>query len=293
MGRHGTAAWHALAVTSCCALLSACNRTTFLDPAGPVARADRNQLLLTLAIMLFVMVPIFVVLPYFAWRYRRSNARSTYKPDWEFSRPLEMFVWGGPILIVAVLATGLWIHTHELDPYRPVASKQPPIEVQVVALDWKWLFLYPEQGVAAADRMVIPEGRAVHLSLTSDTVMQSFLVPQLAGQIYAMAGMRTQLNLLADRSGQFTGMNTQYNGTGFSRQRFIVHAVPPRAFDDWVRRARAQAGPLDDAAYRRLSQRTVLARPIVFGGVRPGLFDEILNRYAGAMAPMPADAAAP
>ena len=163
---------------------------------------------------------MILLTPVFAWHNRLANTRSAYRPQWSFSWPLEGLIWIPPTLIVVSLAVLVWRDTHALDPYRPLPSDLPPTEVQAVALDWKWLFIYPDKQIAAADELVFPADRPVHLKLTSGTVMQSLLFPQLAGQIFAMAGMTTQLNIAADRPGTYRGENTQFNGEGFQRQKF-------------------------------------------------------------------------
>ena len=188
-----------------------------VNHAGPVAAEQWHLYLIVGAVLVFVAGPVLLLVPLIAWHYRLSNKGDAYRPDWGFSWPLEILVWIPPIGIVIGLAFLLWSATHRLDPYRPLTAAQPPVEVQVVALDWKWLFIYPDEGVATVNQLVIPVGRPVHLSLTSGTVMQSLLIPQLAGQIYAMAGMKTQLNLAASRAGVFRGQNTQFNGRGWRR----------------------------------------------------------------------------
>ena len=267
-------------------------QTSFLDPAGPVAYANRSALLATIFAMSFVVVPIFTVTPWFAWHYRRRNDTAPYRPRWGFSWPLEFFVWAGPIVIVGFLAVGAWVSTHALDPYRPVWTNAPPLEVQVVMLDWKFLFLYPQQGIATTNLLVVPVGRDVHLSLTSGSVLQSFLIPRLAGQIYAMPGMRTQLHFLASRSGRFVGMNTQYNGAGFARQRFYTVAIAPPAFARWAVAARTHGPALNQARYAALA-RPSLAGPGVYGSAPAALFATIIAGYGSHSAMPMAGMAAP
>jgi len=264
------------------ALLSGCRfpgRDGFLHPDGPVAAEDRTLIILTVALMLIVVVPVLVLTPLLAWRYRRGNAEADYQPRWDFSRKLEILVWGVPALIVLAIGWFAWTQSHALDPYRPLPGAQAPLEVQVVGLDWKWLFIYPEQGIASVNELVIPAGRPVRLDLTSDTVMLSLLVPKLAGQIYAMAGMRTQLNLLADRPGTFLGENTQYNGEGFQDQRFPVEAVSAAGFATWVGQVRAGGEALDAARYARLSAPSVMPGHERFASVEDGLFYRVIARY--------------
>ena len=246
----------------------------FLSPAGPVAAATRHEFLIVCLVMLFVIGPVLLLTPLFAWHYRMSNTRSAYRPQWGFNWPLEGFIWIPPTLIVVGLAVYLWQDTHRLDPYKPLPGQ--PIEIQAVALDWKWLFIYPAQNVATVNRLVIPAGQPVHLSLTSATVMQSILMPRLAGQIYAMAGMRTQLNFAADAPGSFWGENVQFNGMGFQNQKFDVAALDPDGFAHWLAETRAQPNRLDPAEYESLSRRSTLPHPLAFGAVAPALFDRIV-----------------
>jgi len=259
-----------------CLLLARCDAVDrgFLSPAGPVASATRHEFLLVCLVMLFVIGPVLLLTPLIAWHYRLSNTRSAYRPQWGFSWSLEGLIWIPPTIIVVVLAVFLWGNTHRLDPYRKLPGQ--PIEIQAVALDWKWLFIYPGQDVGTVNRLVIPAGQPVHLSLTSATVMQSFLMPRLAGQIYAMAGMRTQLNFEANAPGSFLGENVQFNGMGFQNQKFEVAALDADGFARWLAQTKAQPDRLDPAEYETLSRRSTLPQPIAFGAVEPGLFDRIV-----------------
>jgi len=248
----------------------------FLSPAGPVAGAIRDEFYLVCLVMLFVIGPVLILVPLIAWHYRLSNSKSAYRPQWGFSWSLEGLIWIPPVLIVVALAVFLWRDTHQLDPYRRLPGM--PFEVQVVAMDWKWMFIYPGQQVATVNRLVIPAGQPVHLSLTSATVMQSFLMPRLAGQIYAMAGMRTQLNFAADAPGAYLGENVQFNGMGFQNQKFVVDAMGADDFTHWLAQTRAQPNRLDDATYQVLSRRSTLPEPLAFGAVEPDLFQRILDQ---------------
>ncbi|WP_232829454.1 cytochrome ubiquinol oxidase subunit II [Tropicimonas sp. IMCC34043] len=276
----------------------------FLSPEGPVAALQREQFWRIIVITMIVVVPVLLGVPLLAWRYRHGNARARYAPHWDLSRPLEWVMWLVPAGIVVVLGTFLWQDTHKLDPYRPIAGPTPPLQVQVVGLDWKWLFLYPEQGIATVGELAFPQDRAVSLELTTDTVMQSFMIPQLVGQIYAMPGMRTKLNFAADQTGDFAGFNTQYNGKGFHEQRFAARAMEPAAFDAWVAEVKDQGVPLDAATYARLAGQSTPAEVrkgfgtagmpedvTYFSGIAPGLFDGVLGRYMSGRAL--ADAAQP
>ena len=218
----------------------------FLSPAGPVALAIRHEFLIVCLVMLFVIGPVLLLTPLFAWHYRLSNTRSAYRPQWAFSWSLEGLIWIPPSLIVLGLGVLLWRDTHALDPYKPLPGQ--PIEIQAVAPDWKWLFIYPALGVATVNRLVIPAGQPVHLSLTSATVMQSILMHRLAGQIYAMVGMRTQFNFAADAPGSFSGENVQFNGVGFQNQKFGVDSLDGAGFARWQAETKAQPTRLDSAA---------------------------------------------
>lgn len=251
----------------------------FLSPQGPVSSDQRYLFFLTLAITLIVVLPVLVLTPWLVWRYRRRATKSAYRPKWEFSWPMEILAWGVPVAVVIALAVFVWNGAHRLDPYRPIASKQKPLQVQVVGLDWKWLFIYPAQHVASVNQLAIPAGRPVHLVLTSDSVMQSLLIPRLVGQIYAMAGMRTQLYLKANHPGRFRGENTQYNGMGFQAQKFRTLALPEQQFKQWVSRARGSGNPLDCGAYRQLEKKSVVAHPRFFDRVQPHLFHWVLAKY--------------
>lgn len=260
-----------------CLLLGGCGvlGRGFLSPAGPTASLTRHEFLLVCVVMLFVVGPVLLLTPLIAWHYRLSNTKAAYRPQWGFSWSLEGLIWIPPTIIVVVLAVYLWGYTHRLDPYRPLPGQ--PIEIQVVSLDWKWLFIYPNQDVATVNRLVIPAGRPVHLSLTSATVMQSFMIPRLAGQIYTMAGMRTQMNLAANAPGTFFGENVQFNGMGFQNQKFAVVALDAGGFARWLAATKAQPNRLDPAAYQAISHRSTLPHPLAYGAVALGLFDHIVS----------------
>lgn len=250
----------------------------FLAPAGPVAAAERHELFVVSAIMLLVIGPVLLLTPLIAWYYRASNTKSTYRPQWGFSWLLEGLIWIPPTMIVIVLSVLLWENSERLDPYRPLSSPTPPLQIQAVSLDWKWLFIYPEQHIASVDELILPVGRPVHFSLTSGTVMQSFLLPRLAGQIFTMAGMTTQLNIAVSRPGRYWGENAQFNGTGFPKQKFQVIGVSPSDFSRWVTTLQQKPSLLDDEAYQNLSRQSVLPHPLLFGNVEPDLFSKIVRQ---------------
>ena len=223
-------------------VIAPCRGQGVLDPQGPVAAAERLILLNATTIMLVVVVPVIVLTLAFAWWYRASNTRAAYQPDWSYSGHIELVTWSIPAMVVILLAAVAWIGSHQLDPARKLQSGSGPLRIEVVSLDWKWLFIYPDQQVAALNELVIPTGVAVEFSLTSATVMNSFFVPQLGSQIYTMPGMTTQLNLLAAQPGDYPGLSANFSGDGFSDMRFLVHAVPAAEFASWLARTRA-AGP--------------------------------------------------
>ena len=247
-----------------------------LDPQGPIAAAERTILLNATVIMLAVIVPVILLTLAFAWWFRAGNRWARRAPDWAYSGPVEVTVWAIPALVVLFLGGIAWIGAHDLDPARPLAAKTAPLEVQVVSLDWKWLFIYPAQGVASVNRLVVPAGTPLRLRLTSAGVMNSFFVPQLGSQVYTMAGMTTTLHLQADRPGTYPGLSAQFSGDGFSDMRFDAVALAPAAFADWLAGARAHPGALDTTAYAALARPGVAASAATWGQVAPGLFDTIL-----------------
>jgi cytochrome o ubiquinol oxidase subunit 2 len=255
-----------------------------MNHAGPIAESQWNLYLIVAAVLVFVAGPVLIMVPLIAWHYRLSNREDAYRPDWGFSWPIEILTWIPPIGIVIGLGFLLWTSTHRLDPYKPLASSVPPVEVQAVALDWKWLFIYPDERIATVNQLAIPVDRPIHLSLTSGTVMQSLLIPQLAGQIYAMAGMRTQLHFAASRTGVFRGLNTQYNGEGFQNEKFAVIAMRKGDYDRWLARVRASARPLDGAALRQVTARSTAPNPMLFSQVPPGLFHKMMAASTRAAA---------
>lgn len=252
----------------------------FFNPQGPVAGHERDLFVTVSIVLLFVAGPVLLLTPLFAWHYRLSNRGDAYRPKWNFSWWVEGLIWIPPAGIVIGLAVLLWHWTQIDDPYRRLPGAAP-VEVQVIALDWKWVFVYPDLGVASVDRLTIPAGRPVHIKLTSGTVMQSMLIPQLAGQIYAMGGMTTELNIQAHRAGRFRGENTQYNGAGFQQQKFEVVAVSPAEYDRWAAAARGGKRTLDAQTWRRLSARSIITHPVEFAHVTPNLFDHVVVAIGG------------
>jgi cytochrome o ubiquinol oxidase subunit 2 len=247
-----------------------------LDPQGPIAAAERTILLNATVIMAAVVVPVILLTLAFAWWFRAGNKWARRAPDWAYSGPVEVTVWAIPTLVILFLGGIAWIGSHDLDPARPVASAAPPLEVQVVSLDWKWLFIYPDLGVASVNRLVVPAGTPLRLQLTSASVMNSFFVPQLGSQIYTMAGMTTTLHLQADTPGTYAGLSAQFSGDGFSDMRFDTVATTPAGFTEWLAAARASTDTLDVMHYTALAHPGVPASTATWGHVAPGLFQTIL-----------------
>ena len=263
-----------------CLGIAACSPGV-LDPVGPVSSGIRTILLNSLFIMLGIVVPTMVITLVFAWWFRAGNTKAKYLPDWNYSGRVELLVWSVPALIVIFLAGITWIGSHQLAPERPLDSRVRPVPVQVVALDWKWLFIYPEQGVASVNRLVIPAGTPINFRITSGTVMNSFFVPQLGSQIYAMAGMDAKLHLQADRPGRFLGISAHYSGEGFSDMDFATDAMPPRQFAAWAARAKAQGQVLDGRSFVALARESIDVKPYTYRAVEPRLYDRIIAN-AGA-----------
>ena len=268
----------ALPFTATALLIVGCAPKGVLAPAGPIAAANRMMLLNALTIMLAIVVPTIILALSFAWWFREGNKRARYQPDFVYSGRVELIVWSVPILTVLFLSGVIWIGSHQLDPARPIASRQKPVEVQVVSLDWKWLFIYPEQGIASVNRLVMPVGRPVHFTMTSASVMNTFFVPQLGSSVYTMSGMATQLNLRADQPGTYYGVSGHFSGDGFSDMDFPVNAVSPAQFAGWVAQARNKGGSLDTRTYPLLARQSTRVAPITYRSVQPGLFGDITSQ---------------
>jgi len=248
-----------------------------LDPKGPIAAAEREILFNSLAIMLAIVVPTILATLGIAFWFRSSNRRARYRPDFTYSGRLELLVWSIPAMTVLLVGGVAWIGAHELDPRKPIASGVEPIRVQVVSLDWKWLFIYPDQGIASVNHLTVPVGTPVSFELTSSGVMNSFFVPQLGSQIYTMAGMVTRLHLQADHEGSYPGLSANYSGDGFADMRFTVDAVPPETFAQWIDGARGAGPMLDAGTYDTLAKPSSAVAPFTYRSVAPDLFNGILG----------------
>jgi cytochrome o ubiquinol oxidase subunit 2 len=269
------------------ALLAGCN-TVLMNPSGDIANQQGRLIVVSTVLMLIIIVPVIALTLFFAWRYRQSNKEADYSPDWDHSTQLELAIWGAPLLIIIALGAITWISTHTLDPYRPlgrldaerpIPAETKPLVVEVVALDWKWLFIYPEQGFATVNEMAAPVDRPITFKITATSVMNSFFIPALAGQIYAMPGMETKLHAVINKPGEFEGFSANYSGAGFSGMRFKFHGLSNEGFDEWVKKAKAgKDGELTRETYLKLEAPSERDPVRHYASVAPDLYDAVLNR---------------
>lgn len=274
-----------LALLPLAALLSGCDAVV-LNPSGDIAMQQRDLVIISTVLMLLVIIPVMSLIVLFAWRYRATNTAARYEPDWDHSTQLELVIWSAPLLIIICLGAVTWMGTHLLDPFRPlgrvganqpIATEATPLEVEVVALDWKWLFIYPEQGIATVNELAAPVDRPISFRITASSVMNSFYIPALAGQIYAMPGMETKLQAVINKPGKYVGFSANYSGAGFSGMRFAFHGLSNSDFDKWVAAARADAGKLDRPTYLDLERASENVPVRHYGTVEAGLFKAIRN----------------
>jgi cytochrome o ubiquinol oxidase subunit II len=263
------------AVLISAAALGGCNEGV-LNPQGPIAVAERQILFDSLGIMLAIVIPVILATLGVAFWFRASNRRASYRPDFVYSGRIEVLVWAIPLMTVLLVGGVAWVGAHDLDPRRPINAKMPPLRVQVASLDWKWLFIYPDQGIASVNRLVVPVGTPISLELTSAGVMNSFFVPQLGSQIYTMAGMTTHLQLQADNAGSYPGLSAQFSGDGFADMTFKADAVPDEKFSEWVATARATGPVLDAQAYADLAKPSKAVTPFTYKAVASDLFNSIV-----------------
>ncbi|RDK05638.1 ubiquinol oxidase subunit II [Cupriavidus lacunae] len=270
--------------------LGGCN-AVLLAPAGDLAVRQRDLIIISTCLMLLIIIPVIVLTLVFAWRYRASNPDAHYNPEWDHSTVLELLIWSAPLLIIIALGAVTWVSTHKLDPYQPLSrldeSRSLPVDVQpltveVVALDWKWLFLYPEQGIATVNELAAPVDRPIRFKITASTVMNSFFIPALAGQVYAMPGMETRLHAVINEPGVYEGFSANYSGAGFSHMRFRFHGLSKEEFSRWVQKVKAEGTPLSRATYTQLEQPSEREPVRHYASVATDLFDAILNRCVQA-----------
>ena len=269
---------------SLCAVpfLEGCSKIVLFYPKGPIGDAERFVILAAIALMLIVVIPVFIMAFWFSRKYRASNTNATYMPKWSDSSRIDLVIWLVPVAIVTALGILAWVQTHRLDPYRPIDPSARPISIEAVSLDWKWLFIYPDQNIAVVNRLVFPAKVPLSFRLTSGTVMTSFFIPQLGSQIYAMAGMQTRLHLMADGPGVYFGQNQQLSGRGFADMSFKAIAVSPDQFQMWIQRARQSPDKLDLARFEEIAKPSVGYAVTYFSSVRPDLFDQIISKYRPA-----------
>jgi cytochrome o ubiquinol oxidase subunit II len=270
--------------------LSGCS-SVLLHPSGAVAAQQGRLIVQSTVLMLIIVVPVIALTAIFAWHYRQSNSQATYTPDWDHSTQLELVIWAAPLLIIIALGALTWISSHTLDPYRPLrrvdaarplATGAKPLTIEVVALDWKWLFIYPEQGIAVVNEVAAPVDVPINFKITASSVMNSFFVPALAGQIYAMPGMQTQLNAVINQPGEFDGFSANYSGAGFSGMHFKFRGVSAARFQTWVQSAKEGGQALSRQGYVKLAEPSERDPVRRYASVAPGLYDSILNQCPAA-----------
>ncbi|WFR95298.1 ubiquinol oxidase subunit II [Rhizobium tumorigenes] len=277
-----------LSALSMLVLLAGCNMVV-MAPSGDIAVQQRDLIVISTVLMLLIIIPVIFLIFFFGWKYRQSNTDAKYDPDWHHSTRLEVMIWSAPLVIIIALGAVTWISTHKLDPYRPLdridsatplAKDVKPMTVEVVALDWKWLFFYPDLGIATVNELAAPVNTPINFKITSGTVMNSFYIPALAGQIYAMAGMETKLHAVINKPGEFEGISANYSGAGFSNMRFKFHGLDQAAFDQWVQKAKSQGKVLDTTSYAELAKPSIKDPVQYFSSVGDGLYNSILNMCA-------------
>ncbi|APX08937.1 ubiquinol oxidase subunit II [Vibrio campbellii] len=269
-------------------MLAGCN-SALLDPKGSIGVQEKELIITALLLMLIVVIPVILMTIYFAYRYRESNTGEEYAPDWSHSTKIEVVVWTIPIIIIAILAAITWRSTHELEPSKLIESDVKPITIEVVSLDWKWLFIYPEENIAAVNYVAFPKDVPVQFKLTSDNIMNAFFIPRLGTQIYAMPGMVTKLNLIANHTGDYKGFASNYSGEGFSQMKFTASAMEDRtAFLNWVQQVKASPDRIEDwEQFRSLASPTVAEPVKLFSSVPPFLFTDVVTQHPGSMNCLP------
>lgn len=271
----------AIAIVVAAAVLMVLHRNNLdvLNPAGSVAEQQRNLFIFTCLLSLLVVIPVFTLTAWIAIRYRRGNKKAKYMPDWDHNNLLETIWWGIPGAIILVLAVVTWNSTHALDPYRPLDSTKKPLTIQVVALEWKWLFIYPEQKIATVNHVQFPKDTPINFVITSDAPMNSFWIPKLGGQVYAMTGMKTKLHLEANKVGVFEGRSANLSGEGFAGMHFTAKSTDQRNFDKWLEEVVDKPDVLTLAEYKTLAKPGETKEPLYFSAVEDGLFDAVVNQY--------------
>jgi cytochrome o ubiquinol oxidase subunit 2 len=256
-----------------------------MNPKGAIGVEQRTLIITAIALMLIVVIPVIFMAFAFAWKYRASNKDAKYSPNWSHSNKIEAVVWTIPIIIIAILGTITWKTTHELDPFKPIVTDKKPMTIEVVSLDWKWLFIYPEQGIATVNELAFPKDVPVEFKITSNSVMNSFFIPQLGGQIYAMAGMQTKLHLIGNEAGKYDGISSSFSGRGFSGMKFTAIVTPTEGdFDQWVAKVKASSNNLNATSdFNKLAEPSENNPVEYFSSVKPNLFKETIGKFMGDM----------
>ncbi|WKZ86883.1 ubiquinol oxidase subunit II [Ralstonia pickettii] len=292
LGITGRSLWRGAAI-ALLVTLTGCSHAVLLSPAGDMAVRQRDLIIIATCLMLLIIVPVIVLTLLFAWRYRESAENAHYNPDWDHSTVLELAIWAAPLLIIITLGAITWVSTHQLDPYRPltrldqdrpIPAETKPLTVEVVAMDWKWLFVYPEQGIATVNELAAPVDRPIAFKITATSVMNAFFVPSLAGMVYAMPGMETTLHAVINRPGVYDGFSSNYSGEGFSHMRFKFHGLPNDEFDRWVQQVKASGTSLSKDTYLKLAKPSESEPVQRYASVAPDLYDRILNRCVDGQA---------
>ncbi len=263
----------------CLLIFLSAGNIAVLNPKGMIALAEKNLLITATLLMMIVIVPVFIMLFVFAWRYRAGNTKAKYAPEFAHSLPIEIVWWAIPIIIIAILGTITWKTTHYLDPYKPLVSDVKPMTIQVVALDWKWLFIYPEQNIATVNVVAIPVDVPIRFEITADAPMNSFWIPELGGQIYAMAGMNTRINLIANKVGDFPGLSANFSGAGFSGMKFITQVRTQSEFDEWVIKVKESPNALTEDEYDLLALPSENNPVAFYSTTTEGLFESIIMKF--------------
>lgn len=269
-------------------LLTGCD-IALMNPKGQIGMEQKSLIITSFLLMLIVVIPVIAMTLYFAWKYRASNTDAEYKPDWAHSKKIETVVWIVPLVIILILGLITWYSTHALDPRKPLASDNKPITIQVVALDWKWLFIYPDYDIATVNQIAMPVDVPVEFKITSATVMNSFFIPRLGSQLYAMAGMENRLNLIANEAGTYQGLSSNYSGPGFSGMKFSVLATSQAEFDQWMSKVKASSDSLTADKYQQLTAESMNNPIQYFSSVKPNLYNDIIHQFMSpGMHDMPA-----
>lgn len=259
--------------------LTGCEKAALLNPKGTIAATEKQLLIDAVVLMLIVVIPVIILNFVIAYRYRASNKKATHSPNWCHSNTLEAVWWGIPAVIIIILSIMVWVYTHRLDPYRPLNMKGKPINIQAISLNWRWLFIYPDQHIATVNELYIPVDRQIQLFITSDAPMNSFDIPQLSGQIYAMTGMQTKLHFNALAKGVYAGYSTNYSGDGFSGMHFKVHAVDQKAYQQWINKVKTSSDVLTMQRYNQIAKWTADSKVMYFSAPAKGLFWSVINKY--------------